>query len=73
LEVLKRICEFRQTGICPKMPTPTEIIKCTLNCVKRDVLPPIVAELKAENAELKERLRILEEIVKSLMNSALTK
>ena len=53
----------------PKMPTPSDIIKTTIVCVKRDVLPPIVAELKAENEELKERLRILEEIVKTLMNS----
>jgi hypothetical protein len=51
------------------MPTPSDIIKTALICVKRDVLPPIIAELKEENAELKERLRILEEMVKTLMNS----
>jgi hypothetical protein len=45
------------------MPTPTDIIKTAIICVKRDVLPPIVAELKAENAELRERLRKLEELV----------
>ena len=58
--------------MCPKMPTPTEIIKTTIVCVKRDVLPPIVAELKAENAELRERLRKLEEIVFALTNPDLT-
>ena len=60
---------MKTMGMSPKMPTSTDIIKTTLICVKRDVLPPIVAELKAENEELKERLRILEEIVKTLMNS----
>jgi hypothetical protein len=48
------------------MPTSTEIIKCAILCVTRDVLPPIVAELKQENADLKERLRKLEELVQTL-------
>lgn len=51
------------------MPSPSDIIETAIVVVKRDVLPPIVAELKAENAELKERLRILEEIVKTFMSS----
>lgn len=55
------------------MPTPKDIIETAIICIKRDVLPPIVAELKAENTELKERLQILEGIVKSLMNDDPTK
>jgi len=49
------------------MPTPSEIVKCAVVCVKRDILPPIVDELKKENAELKERVAKLEELVNALI------
>lgn len=50
------------------MPTPSEIVKAAVRIVERRI-----EEVRQENAELKERLRILEEIVKSLMNPDLTK
>jgi hypothetical protein len=52
------------------MPTPSQIAICgansAVNTIKNVVLPPIVAELKQENADLKERLRKLEELVQTL-------
>ena len=56
--------------LLPKMPTPTQIAIAgsnnAINTIKNVVLPPIIAELKKENGELKERLRKLEELVQTL-------
>ena len=49
------------------MPTPSEIANTAVLVVTRDVLPPIVDELKKENAELKERIKKLEELVNALI------
>ena len=70
LEVLKTDLITVSSVLLPKMPTPSQIAICGANSavdtIKNVVLPPIVAELKQENADLKERLRKLEELVQTL-------
>ena len=50
------------------MPTPSEIANTAILVVKRDVLPPIVAELKADNDRLQDRINKLEALVEKLLS-----
>jgi hypothetical protein len=49
------------------MPTPTEIINCSLLCVKRDVLPPIVNNLEKKIEEQNAVIELLKQQMAILM------
>lgn len=69
MEVLKRICSSYQTSCHKhKMPTPSDIIKTAIICVKRDVLPPIVTELNDKIDRLEDRIKKLEALVENLLS-----